>query len=156
MAIEGLGMSVDEYIAKKKGEGARVQSVQIPGSRAQDDILIETGTTPLAPPSPAGRGQIDSTVYLSRVTEEPRKPSPPKPASQINVDHVEALDSAFELGSTGMILRETHITGWERVHSHDVGDYQLVMPDGTVESNSSAIVVRLFKELKSRAQGKKK
>lgn len=147
-------MDVDRLIAEVKQR--RTVKTQIPGRSDSHEIIVESGTDVLAPPSPAGRGQVDATVYLSRAVEEPKKPAPPKRASQINVNHVPAPDSSFELGTTGMVLRETHITGYERTLSPLAGDYQLVLPDGTIESNSSAIVVKLFKELKRKALAGKK
>jgi hypothetical protein len=93
----------------------------------------------------AAKGQINATVQSARSTESikaeimERASRPPKPVTQINANFKPGQnDLEFEVGS--LILRTTHLVGFERALTKDACDWQVIDADGYVENTMFGIL----------------
>jgi hypothetical protein len=148
-------------IAEMKAAGdARVQTVTIPGQRGSFEMLVETGADVLKPPSPTSVGQIDASVPSAQSFEQirnevaARNAKPPKPAQQINMNFKPG-DNYVELEVGSLILRTTHLVGYERTLTVGAGDWQIVDSEGYVESTDAGVMRLLIAELRAMAEKKK-
>jgi hypothetical protein len=155
---------VDERIARLKAQGdARVRTSIIPSQRGAGDILVEDGADVLAKPSPASAGQIDASVPSVQspaeiaAEREAAAKRPPKAASKIAMDYVPGPDY-LELEIGGLILRTSHVTGWEKRYTYGAGTWQVVREDGSIVSHEAEVMKLVILELQQiaaeRAAGK--
>lgn len=145
MAIPDL----DARIAKLKGI-----------KQEDESITIEHGTTPLAPPSAAGRGQIDVSIHSAQSSESiaaeraAMKAAPMRRATSIDMNPKSNPAAEVKVGS--FILRETLLTGWELKYTPSAGRHQLVDAEGNVESSTAVILDLIYEDLLAIKHGSKK
>ncbi len=64
-------------------------------------------------------------------------------------------DGYVELEVGSLILRTTHLVGYERTLTRGAGDWQIVDADGYVESTDAGVMRLLIAELRKMADAKK-
>jgi hypothetical protein len=122
-------------------------------------IEIRDGQDVLEKPKVARAGQIDASVPSALTGEEiaaqraARAAAPPKAASKISMDYVPGPEYLeLEIGS--LILRTSHVEGWERRFTFGAGTWQVVRDDGSVVTNEGAVMQLVIEELQAMAAEK--